>query len=116
MEIQSENYHISYDSQTMIVNFRGSFRLNGMKDYEPIVDFLNQVAEQNPPTIILDLQKLEFLNSSGISILSKFIINIRKKQTTHIIVKGSKKIPWQDKSLKNLQRLMPTLVLELNEL
>jgi hypothetical protein len=116
MEIQSENYHIDYDPQTSIVNFRGSFRLNGMKDYEPIVEFLNGLAEQEPPLIILDLQKLEFLNSSGISMLSKFIINIRKKQKTSIIVKGSKNIPWQDKSLKNLQRLMPSLVLELNEL
>ncbi|ACK69959.1 conserved hypothetical protein [Gloeothece citriformis PCC 7424] len=114
MEIQSENYHISYNPATMIVNFRGSFRLNGMKDYEPIVNFLNEVAQQEPPTIILDLQKLEFLNSSGISMLSKFIINMRKKQTSNIVVKGSKNIPWQDKSLKNLQRLMPNLVLEFN--
>lgn len=114
MEIESENYHVSYDSQTMIVNFRGSFRLNGMKDYEPIIQFLNEVVALEQPQIILDLQKLEFLNSSGISMLSKFIINMRKKQINNIIVQGSKNIPWQDKSLKNLQRLMPSLVLELN--
>lgn len=114
MNIQSDNYTIDYDPQTNIVNFRGSFRLNGMKDYEPITDFLNKVTEPEPPIIILNLQKLEFLNSSGISMLSKFVINMRKKQTTNIIVKGSKNIPWQEKSLKNLQRLMPNLVLELN--
>jgi hypothetical protein len=30
-----------------------------------------------------------------------------------MIVMGSEKIPWQAKSLKNLQRLMPSLKLEL---
>lgn len=79
MEIQSENYHIDYDPQTMVINFRGSFRLNGMKDYGPIIEFLNKVAAEEPPLIILDLQKLEFLNSSGISMLSRFIINVTKK-------------------------------------
>lgn len=46
--------------------------------------------------------------------LSKFVINIRKKNSTKIIVQGSAAIPWQGKSLKNLQRLMPSLILEFN--
>ena len=32
-----------------------------------------------------------------------------------MIVRGSKAIPWQGKSLKNLQRLMPSLTLEWDE-
>ena len=55
---------------------------------------------------------LEFLNSSGISILSKFVISVRKKKNISITVKGSNSIPCQGKYLKNLQRLMPNLKLE----
>lgn len=114
MEIKTDNYCVSYSEETFTFSIRGSLRLSGMSDYAPIVDLLDQVTNQAPAIIILDLEKLEFLNSSGISMLSKFVINVRKKQQTMIVIKGSKTIPWQGKSLKNLQRLMPTLTLELN--
>ncbi|NET54260.1 MAG: hypothetical protein F6K09_38340, partial [Merismopedia sp. SIO2A8] len=70
---------------------------------------------QQPKVITLDLKKLEFLNSSGISMLSKFVINVRKKNASQIQVKGSTSIPWQSKSLKNLKRLMPKLELVLED-
>jgi hypothetical protein len=74
---------------------------------------LNELADQEPATITLDLRELEFLNSSGINVISKFVLKVRQKNTSQILVRGSKTIPWQGKSLKNLQRLMPSLQLEL---
>lgn len=112
MNITTEGCTIDYDSETVSVSFKGSLRLGGMEEYQPIVDLLNEVAKEDKPIITLDLKGLEFLNSSGISMLSKFVINIRKKGNIAIVVKGSKDIAWQDKSLKNLQRLMPALTLE----
>jgi Uncharacterized conserved protein len=41
------------------------------------------------------------------------VIKVRQQKNIQIAVKGSKTIPWQGKSLKNLQRLMPSLQLEL---
>jgi hypothetical protein len=114
MQISAENYCVSLDENSNIISFKGSLRLSGMEEYEPIINLLDRVVNQEPEQIILDLTGLEFLNSSGISMLSKFVINIRKKNTTKIIVQGSAAIPWQGKSLKNLQRLMPSLILELN--
>lgn len=112
-EIKGENYSVDYEPETTTVNFQGSLRLSGMPEYAPIVNLLEQVSAQQPATITLNLQGLEFLNSSGISMLSKFVIGARKKKTIQIVVKGSHGIPWQGKSLKNLQRLMPNLKLEL---
>ena len=114
-EIKGENYSVIYEPETITINFQGSLRLSGMPEYTPIVNLLDEVTAQQPAVITLDLQKLEFLNSSGISMLSKFVIGARKKKTIQIVVKGSKGIPWQGKSLKNLQRLMPSLKLELLE-
>lgn len=113
MEIKTEEYNICYDSETETVNFNGSLRLSGMDEYGPIVQLLNQMAEKEPPQITLDLRELEFLNSSGISMLSKFVIKVRPKKNVTILVLGSKGIPWQGKSLRNLQRLMPNLTLDL---
>ncbi|HAC63649.1 MAG TPA: hypothetical protein DCF68_08955 [Cyanothece sp. UBA12306] len=113
MEVKGENYQVTYDADTATITFAGSLRLGGMDEYQPIVDILNQVNEKDYEAITLDLKGLEFLNSSGISMLSKFVISVRKKKTTSILVKGSKEFAWQEKSLKNLQRLMPNLNLEI---
>jgi hypothetical protein len=112
MEINNESYSICYDSDTTTVSCQGSLRLSGMDEYEPIVTLLNQITEQKPPFLALDLRKLEFLNSSGINVLSKFVIRVRQQKTIAMKIVGSKTIPWQGKSLKNLQRLMPSLELE----
>lgn len=113
MEIKTQDYTIQYDEAATTVNCRGSFRLSGMEEYTPIVDLLDSVADAEPPTITLNLRDLEFLNSSGISMLSKFVIKVRQKKNIQMVVQGSKDIPWQGKSLKNLQRLMPSLELQL---
>ncbi len=112
MEIKTEDYCIGYDKETATVSCQGSLRLGGMEEYKPIIALLDDVAETEPPQIILNLRDLEFLNSSGISMLSKFVIKVRHKKNVEMIVQGSNQIPWQGKSLKNLQRLMPSLTLE----
>lgn len=64
------------------------------------------------PEITLNVQKLEFMNISGINMLSEFVIERRKKAGVQMTVQGSQSIAWQGKYLKNLQRLMPALELE----
>jgi hypothetical protein len=113
MEIDTKDYSVRYDRATETVTCCGSFRLSQPEEWGPIVELLNSTADGEPKTITLDLRKLEFLNSSGINIFSKFTIKVRQQKHTQIAVKGSKQIPWQGKSLKNLQRLMPSLHLEL---
>lgn len=113
MEIQDESYSVVLDDTVNTVLFKGSLRLSGMTEYTPIVDLLNSVVAKEPAMITLNLQELEFLNSSGISMLSKFVIGIRNKKNIKLVIVGAEAIPWQGKSLKNLQRLMPDLSLEL---
>jgi hypothetical protein len=113
MEIKTEDYCIYYDKTAQTVLCTGSLRLSGMDEYAPIVQLLNDIAEEEPPIITLNLRDLEFLNSSGINVLSKFVIKIRQKGNIDMVVQGSDHIPWQGKSLKNLQRLMPSLQLVL---
>jgi hypothetical protein len=112
-EIEGEDYSVQYDPESVTISFQGELSLGGPADYAPIAQLLDDVANQEPSTITLDLRKLEFLNSAGISMLSKFVINMRKKKTIQVIVMGSNDITWQGKSLKNLEKLCPGLKLEL---
>lgn len=111
MEITTEKYSVQYDEAAKTVSCRGALRLAGMEDYAPIIQLLDRVIEDHPPTLRLNLQQLEFLNSSGINVLSKFVLKVRGQKDMALIVEGSKAIPWQERSLKNLQRLMPNLEL-----
>ncbi|MEG4106373.1 slr1659 superfamily regulator [Microcoleus sp. S13_C5] len=112
-EIKGEDYSILYDPESVTVTFHGELSLSGPAEYAPIVELLDEVANPGPPTITLNLKELEFVNSSGISMLSKFVISVRKKKTIQLFVLGSNDIPWQQKSLRNLEKLLPTLKLEL---
>jgi hypothetical protein len=112
MEIKNEGYRVRYEEETATVIFQGSLRLNGMQEYAPIIQLLDDVIESGVTAITLDLQQLNFLNSSGINVLSKFVIKVRQKKNIQLTIKASKTIPWQGKSLKNLQRLLPGLTLE----
>ena len=70
-------------------------------------------ALKRSPSLNLNLRELEFLNSSGISMLSMFVVKVRSQGDVQLVLQGSNKILWQTKSLRNLQRLMPSLQLEL---
>ncbi len=112
MEIKTEDYRTYYDAETETVFLQGVLRLRGAEDYTSIVQLLYDVSDRHPPVLTLDLQELQLLNSSGIGVLSKFVIRIRKQGTTKLVIHASKTIPWQEQSLKNFQRLLPSLKLE----
>jgi hypothetical protein len=112
MEVKGDDYKVWYNASESSIYCQGSLRLAGTEEYAPIVQILEHVIEQSPQRIILNLCQLEFLNSSGINVLSKFVIKVRQKEKISITVQGSDTVPWQGKSLKNLQRLMPALKLE----
>lgn len=113
MEIKGDNYAVWFDNANETVNFTGSLRLGGMEEYAPILKLMSSAANETSNSLIVNLQHLEFLNSSGISMLSKFVIEMRKQKSEGLKIVGSNLIPWQGKSLKNLQRLMPNLILVL---
>jgi len=112
VEIKTQTYNITYNKESSTIQCAGSLRLSGMAEYAPVIELFNQAVEDEAPQLILNLRKLDILNSSGINVLSKFVIRIRQKKKIQLIVQGASNIPWQTKSLKNLQRLMPTIKLE----
>ncbi len=109
--IEKTDYKVYYDPDLNIITFTGELSLGGANEYDPIKVFLNDIVESDPSKIILDLKQLEFLNSSGISLITKFVMGLRKKPHIHLTVLGSIDVPWQSKSLKNLQKFLPELEL-----
>jgi len=111
-EIKGEDYTVQYDANSVTILFQGELALGGPKEYAPITNLLNQVTDTDPAVMTIDLKGLAFLNSSGISMLSKFVLGLRKKKKIQLVILGSYDQPWQGKSLKNLQKFLPSLKLE----
>ncbi len=103
MEIKGQNYRVWYDPSNVVVSFEGILRL-GELEYLPIEEMLAKVLSTEPKTITLDVRALNFLNEAGINILYKFAIAMRKKGELLLVVRGSKSVPWQGKSLPNLKK------------
>lgn len=109
--VSGENYAVEWDAPTRTAALKGILRLNGLEEYGPVARFLSAAVPQG--SMNLDLRGLEFLNSSGIAMLSKFVIEIRNRKTVDLTILGSKAISWQGKSLVNLCKLMPSLRMEI---
>lgn len=110
--IQDELYSAHYDPGAGVVSLKGTLRLNGMQEYAPVVALMSRALDAHTE-LTLDLTELDFLNSSGITTLSRFVIDCRNRKTVTLTIRGSSQVAWQGKSLPNLQRLMPTLVMEI---
>lgn len=108
--LAGENYNVTYSEDINCVTFKGTLRLRGLDEYQDISTMLENCLLANN-TASIDLKHLDFLNSSGIAMLSRIIIKARKTDNITLTIIGSNSVPWQGKSLKNLQRLMPNLVL-----
>lgn len=114
MELKTENYRVGYDAATQTLICDGALRLADLEEYTPMWQLLGEVIEQKPDRLTLDMRGLKYLNSSGFNVLSRFVLRVRQETTMQMLVRASKKIAWQEKSLKNLQRVMPELQLEID--
>lgn len=111
-EINHDDYNVNYDEATATVVCTGSFRLRG-PEYAPIMSLLNEAVSADHEEVTLDVRELQFLNSSGINTFSKFVIGMRKKPNSQLVIQGSSIYPWQKKSLKNFEKLLPSLQLHI---
>ncbi len=114
MEIKDNDYTVSYNQEAGTVTFSGSLRLQNLKAYDPLKEILKNASERAHGGLVLNFTDLTFINSSGITTISMFIIDMRKKETVSIKVVGTQAVSWQKKSLANFQKLWAGVELEIN--
>ena len=113
MEVKGDGYLVYYNEDIKSVELSGSIRLRGTVEYKGIYDLMTQCLDKVNDVLVLDLRDLQYLNSSGINTIGKFIIQARKLDKINLRILGNSEILWQKKTLSNLQRLWPKLSLEL---
>ncbi len=96
---------ITFEETESLLVFEGSMRLANMKEYDVVTDFLKESSETSPQNLTMDLRSLKFLNSSGITTLSLFILTCKKNNQPQITVLKNDNISWQQKSVTNFKKL-----------
>lgn len=110
--IMGPDYRVEADPMTHTVVFQGVLRLEDTKAYQPIADLVQQMMALDPEVLTLDLRKLSSMNSSGINSMSKFLMKASKQEGVKLVIKASKDIAWQDRMLRNIQRVVPGFELD----
>ena len=97
---------LDFDPASNTLVIQGSMRLANLTEYEPVKDYLFKSSEKTSGnTLSIDMKQLKFLNSSGITTLSMFVIAMKKRNTKMLKIIGSKEVSWQEKSLVNFNKL-----------
>jgi hypothetical protein len=110
MEIAGDRYRIVYDPAASAVAFQGILR---SEDRFPLnKQLIDAVAAKVPKQVTLDVRQLEFLNSSGVVLLFKFIADLHDLIGSQIIIRGSTRYPWQVRWLRDMSKFIPELRLD----
>jgi len=110
--IVTDNYSVHVDKLNQTIVMKGTMRLENTAAYRPIVEMMEKLAETQPETLTINLRTLEFINSSGINSLSKFLMQTTKQAGVAVIVLASEAVPWQNRMLRSIQRVVPDFQLE----
>lgn len=111
-DTQARTYSVRVTTDFSRISLVGILRLQGRQDYEKIHRMLRYAADRSGESLEIDLRQLQFLNSSGISTLSLFIIEMRD-QGKKLTITGDKASAWHGKSLANFRRLYDKVVVNL---
>lgn len=111
MRYESEDFTIDC-TQPGRAKLEGVLRLSSPAAYEDRFEPLRQGLQESDSGYTVDISKVQFLNSSGITGLSRLVLMARA-QSKPITIVGSSSVAWQSKTLRLLERLYDKLDIRL---
>ncbi len=106
--IRGNTYLVEYQAleQQAMFHFIGKLQCS-TEEYRKLAQFLETSLKQTAlQQVCLDLTRVEFMNSSGINMLSEYCIAVRNHGSIQLQVQGDAKHSWQPRVFINLQKLM----------
>lgn len=101
-----ENYKVSFSPETQAVQFEGTFLLPTRSDYQTLfMEFSNRI-ENNPGQYTFDMRNCKMMNSSGIEVLMRSLINFNNSQIT---IFGNGESSWQKRTLANIKNMLANI-------
>jgi hypothetical protein len=109
MKIENQDYEVDVGAQEAVL--KGVLRLATPAAYKRIFDPLTEAVTASE-TYQVDIRDVKFMNSSGITALSRLVLASRK-QDKPLVILGASTVAWQKKTITSLKRLHKKLTVEL---
>jgi len=106
MKTESGDYSVRILDNQQGVVIAGVLRLLSPSAYEPVFDPIRKELEKATGNYAVDIADLIFLNSSGVTGLSRLVL-LARSHSRGIDFIVSETVPWQKKTMTSLQRLNP---------
>ena len=110
MIIKTEEYSINC-TESNKANIIGSMRLPSPLSYENLFEPIKNKIEKSSESYTIDVQNLNYLNSSGLTALARILI-LGRSLKKPITLLANNNIPWQKKSLLSLEKLWNEIKIE----
>lgn len=111
MQLADQDYSIQYIEEDNQIIINGILRLESVSHYDTAMNPILEKAYRHKKPIILDISRLEMLNSSGVASLSLIIIEARKREHT-LTIRASQHIYWQTKTMEDFKELNKKIQIE----
>lgn len=111
MRFESDDFTIDC-TRPDVATLAGVLRLSSPAAYEDRFEPLRQGLHASRAAYTVDISKVQFLNSSGITGLSRLVL-IARGENKPIVIVGSQAITWHGKTLNLLKRLYDKLEVRL---
>lgn len=110
MNIETDDFAVSIEGDRS--RLVGVLRLATPAAYKKIFDPLTDALTAND-AFTVDIVEVKFMNSSGITALSRLVLAARK-QDKPLTILGTEAVAWQKKTITSLKRLHKKLTVELS--
>ena len=104
MKLSGEDYQISYRDD--VIHLSGKLSLM-LEDYVDMERFFEKIVQSRPKELTLDIQNLEYLNSSGIKVICvNLILEAADLDELKMTIKCSNRYTWQKETVPTFSDLM----------
>ena len=107
MLIQQDDFSIEILPDEKKVTITGTMRLSSPLAYEEFFSGITNLIS-TADHITIDISKLEFLNSSGLTSLGRLFMQAKGKNISGKVI-ASKEIPWHQRSIVSISKLWANL-------
>jgi hypothetical protein len=111
MEYKNKDFSLEIIPEQALATLKGVMRLPSPAMYSEGFELLAQAIFASKVTFVLRIADVPFMNSSGVTALSRVILDLKKKSVPLKIL-GQKGVTWQEKTLSSLCKLHPGIQVE----
>jgi len=105
-QFKDDNMELSIDNNILII--KGQMRYPSLSEYRECKRFLWESIPylSNQDSFVINIECLEYMNSSGQAIINMFILELKKNSShTQLSIYGTCEYEWQEKFLYTAKQL-----------